>query len=197
MNLVNTVTLSDITGLKVNKSEVMRYLGVKEADEATLELYNQCVNEIMELAKPRAVYIKTDIKVMENAVDFGFMKAESQSLAKNLSDCDQAYVFCATLGIGLDRHFEKLSRISQARAAVFSAVGSSLVESFCDYVNEKLSSGYVTRPRFSCGYGDFCLEHQKDILNVLEASKRLGICLTDSCMMVPVKTVTAVIGIRR
>jgi hypothetical protein len=32
---------------------------------------------------------------------------------------------------------------------------------------------------------------------VLEADKRLGVCLTQSCMMVPVKTVTAVIGIRR
>lgn len=197
MIAINTLALSDTSCLRVNESEVMRYLGVKEMDDTTQCLYNQGVNDVYNVSEPRAVYVKAPINVSESTVEFGFMTVKSQKLAKNLSGCKEAYIFCATLGIGVDRHFERLNKTSPARAMVFSAVGSSLVESLCDYVNERLSNGEETRPRFSCGYGDFCLEHQKDILTALEAGKRLGICLTDSYMMVPVKSVTAIIGIRR
>lgn len=197
MIAINTLTLSDLSTLSVNQSEVMRYLGMKNTDESFLTIFEQGKRDAFSVAEPRAVYVKTAIFVDDDIVDFGFMKVQSKSLAKNLCDCTEAYVFCATLGIGLDRYFERVSKVSQAKATVFSAVGSSLVESFCDYVNERLAEGKLTKPRFSCGYGDFSIEHQKDILNVLEASKRLGVCLTDSYMMIPVKTVTAVIGIRR
>ena len=197
MIAIKTISLDDFSCLSVNKNEVMRYLGVKEEDESFATLYEQGKSDAFSLAMPRAVYTKTEIKTDGCAVDFGFMRVNSKNLAKNLCDCKEAYIFCATLGIGMDRHFERTMRISQARGTVFSAVASSLIESFCDYVNEELCRNLDVKPRFSCGYGDFCLEHQRDILNVLEANKRLGICLTDSCMMVPVKSVTAIIGIRR
>ena len=195
--MINALSLSDLSCLAVDRQEVLRYLGVKQADEGTLSLIIQCEKEAFEASCPKAVYIEADITVDENTVDFGFMRVNSKNLATNLSGCYKAYLFCATLGIGMDRRFERQSRISPTKAMVLSAVGSSLVESFCDYVNEKIVGDMISRPRFSCGYGDFCLEHQKDILKALEADKRLGVCLTESCMMVPVKTVTAVIGIRR
>ena len=197
MIAINTVAIGDKSCIKVNQSEAMRYLGVKEMDDATGSLYTQGAKEMYDVAEPRAIYIKVPIDVQNDTVDFGFMKVNSRKLAKNLIDCNEAYVFCATLGMGVDRHFERLNKISSAKAMVFSAVGSSLVEGLCDYVNEMLSQNKETKPRFSCGYGDFCLEHQADILKALDANKRLGIFLTDSYMMVPVKTVTAIIGIRR
>ena len=183
--------------LSVSKKEVMRFLGVKK-EEATFEdLYAPCVQEVKCQASPKAAYIYVPINVTEDTVDFGFMVVKSKNLSKNLQGCDSAYIFCATLGIGVDRHYEKLSKISQARATVFSAVGSSLVESLCDSLNEMLIENKKACPRFSCGYGDFSIEHQRDILSRLDADKTLGVYLTDACMMVPVKTVTAVVGIRR
>lgn len=194
--MINTVSLSDLSCLSVNRQEVLRYLGMREIDEATNSLIAQCEKKAFELASPKAVYYEAEISVAEGVVDFGFMKVKSKNLATNLNGCNKAYLFCATLGIGMDRWFERQIRISPAVATVFSAVGSTLIESFCDYVNKEIVKDNASRPRFSCGYGDFSLEHQKDILKVLEADKRLGVCLTESCMMVPVKTVTAVIGIR-
>lgn len=196
MITINTLSLTDCSKLSANQAEAMRYLGVKDPDTALVELYQKCEKEIYDIASPKAVYIKSDITLDCDAVDFGFMRVQSKNLAKNLCGCKEAYVFCATLGIGLDRHFEKLSAISQSRATVFSATASSLIESFCGYVNKELVGQKESRPRFSCGYGDFSIEHQVDILKVLEADKRLGVYLTDSFMMVPVKTVTAIIGIR-
>ena len=191
-----TISLNEIKALKIDEKEVMRYLGVKELDNSLKVMYEACVSKVYEASAPKAIFRKLNISVLDNTVDFGFMKVNSNDLAKNLRDCKEAYVFAATLGIGIDRAFERLNRISQAEAMVFSAVASSLIESFCDYVNEQLIVDLCARPRFSAGYGDFSLQHQKDILNYLEADKRLGICLTDSYMMVPVKSVTAIIGIR-
>lgn len=196
MSSINTVTVS-FEHLTVNKREAMRYLGVKACDDTFDTMYNECLKEVQKASSPKAVYLCADIKISDSTVDFGFMRVNSVGLAKNLDGCSQAYVFCATLGIGMDRQYERLSRISQAKATVFSAVGSAMAESLCDYVNGELGEGIETKPRFSCGYGDFCIKHQEEILNALEAQKRLGVCLTDSCMMVPVKTVTAIIGIRR
>ena len=188
---------TDVNSLAVDKREALRYLGATKSDETLDAMYEEGLAQVKSASEPRAAYVRVKIDVSEDTVDFGFMSVKSCALAKNLKDCAEAFVFCATLGIGVDRYFERLTRVSQAKAAVFSAVASSTIESFCDYVNDTLKEGVLTRPRFSCGYGDFCIEHQSDILKALDASKHLGVCLTDSFMMVPVKTVTAIIGIRR
>ena len=67
-------------------------------------------------------------------------------------------------------------------------------------MNDKLKSEYEARgmylmPRFSPGYGDLRLDHQKDWFRLLDISKQIGIELTDSLLMVPTKSVTALIGI--
>ena len=51
------------------------------------------------------------------------------------------------------------------------------------------------RPRFSPGYGDFDICYQEPIVRMLNCAKTIGLTLTDSFMMTPTKSVTAVIGI--
>jgi cobalamin-dependent methionine synthase I len=75
-----------------------------------------------------------------------------------------------------------------------------MLETYCDQQNEKLKQEYLERglylrPRFSPGYGDFPLECQTALAGALELNKRIGITLTDSLLMAPSKSVTAVIGI--
>ena len=93
--------------------------------------------------------------------------------------------------------YEKYNKIFQTKAAVCDATASALIESFCDYVNDFIVDGKDAAMRFSPGYGDFDLQYQPHILNFLDAHKKIGISLTDSLMMVPTKSVTAIVGIRR
>ena len=51
------------------------------------------------------------------------------------------------------------------------------------------------RPRFSPGYGDFDICYQEPVVRMLNCAKTIGLTLTDSFMMTPTKSVTAVIGI--
>lgn len=60
---------------------------------------------------------------------------------------------------------------------------------------KEAATGLFLKPRYSPGYGDFALESQKEIFARLECAKRIGLTLTDTMLMVPFKSVTAVIGV--
>ena len=64
---------------------------------------------------------------------------------------------------------------------------------FCKNIGKEHNSG--TKPRFSPGYGDFDISYQKNIFSCLNSEKYIGLTLTDSMLMVPSKSVTAVVGL--
>ena len=83
---------------------------------------------------------------------------------------------------------------------MFGAAGSSLVECAADaceaaIVAEAARLGLHTNWRFSPGYGDLPLDIQPAIVRTLEADKKLGMTVTDSNLLVPVKSVTAFVGL--
>lgn len=186
----------------VPQKEIYRYLGyghVFPTDEVT-RLINSCMAEFNQAVSYRACYAKTALHIDESHldIDFGFMKVHSQSLIYNLKNCHEAYIFAATTGAMAERLITKQNRISALKGIVTDAIGSASIESFCDKLNRYLETtlnGQFLRPRFSCGYGDFPLEFQPTILSFLDTSRKIGLNMTDSLMMTPVKSVTAVVGI--
>lgn len=86
---------------------------------------------------------------------------------------------------------------SLTQAAAAQAVGAALIEHYCDTVEEELKKDISAgnfRWRFSPGYGDWDLQEQKKVFAILKCDK-IGLTLTASGMMAPVKSVTAIIGI--
>ncbi len=83
-------------------------------------------------------------------------------------------------------------------AVILDACGSAWVEAGCDEaereLKERLSPRYLT-DRFSPGYGDLPLAVQPAMLGALNAERRLGVHLTESLLMTPSKSVTAVLGV--
>lgn len=190
------IQITDVKKLPINVAEVKRYLGVFGAQEIVDDMISSLSSDVYSKARPIASYICVPIKIENNAVDFGFDMVQSKKLSKNLCGCREAFIFGATLGIDVDRLIEKYMKIEPSKGVVISCIASALIESFCDYVNAILASKCKSCPRFSPGYGDFNIEHQEGILKALDANKRLGISLTDSFMMKPSKSVTAIIGIK-
>lgn len=184
--------------IEPDKKEALRYMGYKSENmsEELEEIYSECLREFIKAASYKAVYKETDIKVSDSAVDFGFCKIENKNLCKNLNGCKSAVIFAATAGAGTDRLIMRYSKISPAEAMICGCIASSAVEVWCDEVNEKCADGRNSKPRFSPGYGGVSLEYQKDILAFLDAEKKLGITLNDSLMMTPLKSVTAIVGIK-
>ena len=106
-------------------------------------------------------------------------------------------VFAATLGASFDRELQKQSKLSPSRAYALQMQGLREIECFCDALCEELAKelGVMLRTRFSPGYGDLSLEIQRDVFRVLEPQRRIGLCLSDSLMMSPSKSVTAFVGV--
>lgn len=194
--MINTYSLDDID---ININEVLRYMGCARdiADESVINLAKKSINEVKPKLKLNACYEKFEISSDGDALDLGFTVVNSKDLKKNLSDVKEIFVFVATIGIELDRLMWKYSLTSPAYATAIQAVGATAIESWCDILCEHLSktAGKLC-PRFSPGYGDLPLDIQKDILNALDCARKIGVSLTDSMLMLPTKSVSAIVGIK-
>lgn len=183
--------------IKISRKEVATYLGYYsvDCDCTTEELIQCCEKEFLDKANFIACYEKVPVKIVDGNVDLGFKKFYSHSLAKNLADCDYAYVLAATTGIEAHRLIERSCVIDPVKGLIMDCTGSAAIEAFCDKINLSFENPNFLRPRFSPGYGDLLLEYQKDIIEFLQTPKNIGMSLTESLMMVPAKSVTAIIGI--
>ena len=154
------------------------------------------VGTLIREAEPKYAVASCPITVSDTEVSLGFGNVKSTALARCLSGCTEALVFAVTLGIGVDRLISRISKTSRAEAFIYDAVASALAESVCDLAEQEILYGRESSMRFSVGYGDFSLDHQGALLNYLGAPTYLGITLTESGLMVPLKTITAVVGIK-
>ena len=186
----------------MNEKEILRYLGYgrHEADQQTLRLITECYAELERQAVPKYICREYPLSITGDELDLGCLRTVSKNLSKNLADCSGVILFAATLGSRVDLLLKKYSTLQMSKAVVMQAAAVAMLEEYCDEVNLQLKHQYelegkYLRPRFSPGYGDFSLECQREITAALEVGKRIGITLTDSLLMVPTKSVTAVIGI--
>ena len=190
----------------INKQEVYRYLGYRggaRPDEETAERIDRCIAQIAAAAEPRRAVKRMPLTVCPDEEDtllFGGMRVKSRNLSHHLAGCTEIIVFAATVGIGVDRLIKRASISGMADAAILQAAGAAAVEALCDQIEEEAGrqaaeDGLMARRRFSPGYGDFALSHQPEVLSMVKAAKLTGITLPDGYLMVPSKSVTAVIGL--
>ncbi len=191
-------TVKRYDSIELSSAEVFSFLGIKkENDRASLESeVLRATDEITAAIKPRLCYEFYPISLDGDRIDLGFTSVVSRDLAKNLHSCQGIVLVGATVGLDVDRLIAKYSRIAPSRAVILQAAGAAAVESLLDTLCEELTAnGLSLRPRFSCGYGDLPLSLQKDIFTALDCPKSIGVSLTDSFLMTPTKSVSAIIGI--
>ena len=115
-----------------------------------------------------------------------------------LTECRRAALLVCTLGSRFDAILLAEQARDMAKAVILDACGGALVESGCDEAERQIAARFPDRfltDRFSPGYGDLPLQLQETLCAALDARRRLGVHVTDSFLMNPVKTVTAVVGI--
>ena len=187
------------------EKEALRYLGYgrKAADEATFLLVQNAFRDLERIAERRSVCRIFEFEQEEDSrMKIGGAEVISKNLGKNLKGCSEVILMGATLGIQTDRMIQRASLRNMAEAVVIQACAAAMLEEYCDEVQagleeEMARQGLYLRPRFSPGYGDFPIEYQKLLVRMLDSGKKIGLSLTESCMMVPSKSVTAVIGVSK
>ena len=189
--------------LTIDYPEVWRYLGYRGArpEGEAARAIEAGAEEVLEAARPRSVSLVAPVTFGEgNALTVGPLEVESAALKKNLTGCGEAVLFAATLGVEVDRLLARRAAQGQvSRAAICQAAAAALIETYCDGVNDALrreaeGAGWYLRPRFSPGYGDFSIQHQRELARALRTAETIGLTVSESLMLLPTKSVTAVVG---
>ena len=181
--------------------EIARYMGMRSADldDEMLGRINKLMPRFLEVIHCKSCWVELPVRVEGNTVDFRLLSVESGHLAENLEGCSKVILFAATIGNEADRLCKSASITSPANAVIFDAMGTTAIECFCDELCdcfENMYPEYSFCPRFSPGYGDLPLGFQREIVRILDTHRKIGLTLSDSLMMLPQKSVTAIVGMR-
>ncbi len=207
--------------ININRKEVERYLGFKgvtEIDDNMNKIIEGCIADMQEQVNPKYTYKifplewKFSFKLVPDedgegthkeknvTCEFSGIKVTSGNLLKNLEGCAEIVMMAVTLGSVPDMLVRKAEVRDMLKAYTYQAVGAAMAEAWANEINDKIieeakERGLFARPRFSPGYGDFPLEVQRDFERILEMPRTIGVTLSDSLLMTPTKSITAVVGL--
>lgn len=182
----------------MNRAEILRYLRTssKTDDERLLRLIDECCLEVNVCVEPKTLHRIFDCEVTDDSLIIGNIVFHSKRLADTVKGCSRVCIFGATLGTECDRLLRTYSRADISKSMVLQACLASKIEEVCDGLEDTLKAdGMSLRQRYSPGYFDLDIKENKEIFDMIELTKRIGITLTDTYQMVPTKSVTAIIGI--
>ena len=189
-----------ITLNQLNIDEVLRYMGCPpdRADPATRALAEDCAAQVLQTVTPRWTYRVFDLDFEEGGVRMGGLLLPGEDLRTHLKGCERAALFCATLGAGADALIRRAESGDMSRALALDCAAAAAVEEVCDQIELELQAlfpGCSFPFRYSPGYGDLPLTLQGDLLALLDALRRVGLTASASNILLPRKSVTAILGV--
>ncbi len=186
------------------QDETLRYMGYS-GQELTVQFGEEldiCRKKIFDAASPKAVYSKFALKRTEQGIAVlpTALVLSGNDISKLLDGCDECVLIAVTLGLQVERLINYTQAVSMSRAVMMDAAAAAMVEAVCDELENNLrqeveSEGKNLTWRYSCGYGDLPLSLQKDFTAALDTSRRIGLSCSENYIMIPRKSVTAVMGI--
>ncbi len=189
--------------MHVDIDEALRYAGVRSPAPVDLRRSMEAVaSEVQKKITPRWHWRLYDIehRTKEEYLPAINLSLTGHSAKKMLAECDRTVLLCCTLGTVFDSYLRSLQSRDMTKALLTDAYGNALVEAGCDAAEKEIAGRlpdcFLT-DRFSPGYGDLPLALQPQLCQALQTEYRLGVYVTDSLLMNPCKSVTAVIGLSR
>ena len=205
---MKSVIFFNSINISVPTREIFRRLGYRKGitriGKSQKEVIEGYIEYALSLIHLRGAGRRISIKeksssniVLSNGVVF-----ESKGLSKMIGYCEEIILMGATAGDDVIESIREDTEANQlTRGVVLDAVASEMVDAsldwIVDYFNRELrrENKRLTKSRFSAGYGDFTLENQKKICDILEF-ERIGVKINENYILMPEKSVTAVAGIQ-
>lgn len=178
--------------------EIRRNLGCRTSDAQTLAMAEQALDILQKSVRPRSIWKIYPLRHTEQCVFIGGIPLEGDDIRRHLQGCEAAAIMAATLSVSAEVTLRRLVAEDMALALVADAAASALAEQLCDRTEQEIRQRnpyeYMTA-RFSPGYGDLPLETQPLLLRLTDAVRTLGITVTPNHILLPQKSVTALIGL--
>ncbi|MGN1030433.1 MAG: methionine synthase [Butyricicoccaceae bacterium] len=173
-------------------TEVLRYMGQHGDDPQITQTARNAIDTLNRIAIPRSFWVCLPTESLR------FLSGKD--IYRHLHGCPETYVLCATLGAAVDREIRRVERRSMLDALALDAAAGEGIEAVCDAAEEEIRAkeaarGRFVTGRFSPGYGDFPITVQPQVLAVCDAARRIGLSVTENNILVPRKSVTALLGV--
>ena len=184
----------------LNMNEILKYLGFRgqELTEEIAAQIRRCTDEVLAAATPRLTYRHAPL---EDGAVLGVTFA-GNDIPRMLEPCEEVVLFGATLGPGVERLMMRYEVVNAADSVIMDACASTAIENICNNFESDMrrtveAEGRYLTDRFSPGYGDLPISEQPKFFALLDMTRRIGVSLTPTTIMVPRKSVTAIMGIAR
>lgn len=126
---------------------------------------------------------------------------KGNSIKEHLFGCVEVVIFAVTLGRGVDEAIARSKFHDLEYSCLLDSAAELLLDRAVEQIHYELKASLkaenkLTVSPFSPGYGDLELDCQGEVLEILNAKKQLGILLSESLLMSPLKSITSIIGIK-
>lgn len=178
----------------LNREEALRYMGAKNivTDEKMNKLFDSCESQLLSSIKVKYLYKEI---LLPNPV---FL--QGNAIKNHLKNCQRAIILCITLGSEVDRLIRTMQITDMAAAVIIDSLASVAIEQAGNLFDEMIAqmySDYNLTFRFSPGYSDYPLELQSEFINLLDAPRKIGLCVNNSLLLTPTKSITAIMGLSK
>ncbi|PKL15202.1 MAG: hypothetical protein CVV50_00855 [Spirochaetae bacterium HGW-Spirochaetae-6] len=196
--ILKHLELSRIPWLKI----VLRlgYPRLEALAENEEKILSALVAQTLEIWQPQAVYQTLPVtSFTPNSIETENLSIPSAQLSQEFSGSHWITLLAVTAGPKIMGEKELLFAEGQwSQAVMLDAVLSELTDELANHIQKMLLreaslKGFALTRRFSPGYGDLPLSFQKNLLDFLGADK-IGLTLNEGFLLIPEKSVTAVIG---
>lgn len=192
--------------LSVDKINILQGMGMTltDADDYLLETIDKAIAVALKLVKPRAcfaVFENPQFDLVKKTITIGKHQFKTGGVVSSMLKRSEALaLFIITVGPDV----EKLSKSEMAignglEGLIYDLVGSELAENIAEMLHQHIqqlvqSKGQNVSNRFSPGYCNWPVSEQ-GLLFELMAENHCGVSLSASSLMLPVKSVSGIIGI--
>jgi len=186
------------------RAEVLRLLDVKgesPGQRRWLAAVDELAALLPRLVRGRAAWrIDPVRKLRPGVLELGSNAVFRGAVGEFLKHSTFAATFLVTLGSALERLSRGWLRRGQImRGTVLDALGAETAEATAQRCQDEVRAwarerGLEITPRYSPGYCGLDLRQQRMLFASLPA-ERINVRLTESCLMVPIKSVSGLIGI--
>lgn len=183
----------------VDAKETKRYAGLQRTD-FNPKLIEEACTEAQLLIAPKGIWQIYDYDAQTHTILPEGTVLQGRSITKHLANATKVVLLAATVGEEIEYQVTKSFGDGRYSFSVLlDAAATTAVEQVADAMektikNEVQRQGLSMTWRFSPGYGDWPLEQQPEVLK-LSGGQTIGISLTESLMLSPRKSITAIIGL--
>lgn len=196
--------------VRIERAEMLRYLGYsgQRYDEELDGRIEHAAAELERDIAPRGVRRAFPVDAGGCDADGNpcirltgtTVELRGRDIFRHLKDACACAVIACTLGMESERRLRTLSGQHPLDALLLDAAASAYVESAVRTMEDEVrrdakACGLTCNWRFSCGYGDCPLEVQDALVSCLNARRLIGLTTTPGHLLVPSKSVTALIGL--